>query len=201
MTRSVRRLRLLTGAIVVLLGCLAGCSAAAESPPAAAPSPPAIHPRGFHSVRTLPALAPPDRLRIPSIGVNTPLDRLGREADGSIQVPSRWQVAGWYQDGPTPGQPGPAAILGHVDSTSGPAVFARLRQLPTGADVLVDAGSSTIRFRVTGLAEFPKERFPTQEVYLPTLEPVLRLITCGGAFDPATGHYRDNVIVSATRVS
>ncbi|MDQ1632957.1 MAG: hypothetical protein QOG60_1478 [Frankiaceae bacterium] len=161
------------------------------------PPPPDVHPRGFHSTRTLSTGPPPDRLRIPSIDVDTPLDRLRQEPDGSVQVPSRWQVAGWYENGPKPGEPGPAAILGHVDSTAGPAVFARLSRLPPGSVVLVDAGGRTMRFRVSGSAEFPKDAFPTQQVYLPTLDPVLQLITCGGAFDRSTGHYHDNIVVSA----
>jgi sortase (surface protein transpeptidase) len=114
-----------------------------------------------------------------------------------VQVPTQWQVAGWYQDGPKPGEPGPAAILGHVDSDVGPAVFARVHELHPGAVLWVDSAAGTKRFRVTGTAEFPKDHFPTEQVYLPTLDPMLQLITCGGTFDRVTGHYRDNVVVSA----
>jgi hypothetical protein len=45
-----------------------------------------------------------------------------------------------------------------------------------------------------------KDRFPTQAVYGPTPDPELRLITCGGAFDYATGHYLSNIVVYATEV-
>src|SRR5438046_2619246 len=77
-------------------------------------------------------LGVPVRLRIPAIGVDTGLQRLGLESDGSLQPPSRWGVAGWYAGGPRPGETGPAVIVGHVDSTSGPAVFFRLRELHAG---------------------------------------------------------------------
>jgi hypothetical protein len=194
---------------VVLAGC--GTTARAHGGPDAVgaraqiptPAPsvaPAVHPSGFRSVRELRAVPSPDRLRIPAIGVDSTLDRLGREADGSVEVPPRWLVAGWYQQGPAPGQPGPAAILGHVDSNTGPAVFARLDELRAGNEVLVDSGGQTLHFQVIGSEEVAKDRFPSEEVYLPTLDPVLRLITCGGVFDPVTGHYRDNVIVSAALV-
>jgi hypothetical protein len=89
-------------------------------------------------------------------------------------------------------------LLGHVDSTSGPAVFYRLATLKAGAAVLVDrADGTTERFRVSGQIQVAKSQFPADLVYGPTLAPFLRLVTCGGTFDHKTGHYRDNVVVSA----
>jgi hypothetical protein len=153
---------------------------------------------GFRSPRTYSAVAPPVRLRIPSIGVDAPLENLGLEADGSIAAPQEWQDAGWYAGGPRPGQPGPAVLLGHVDSRTGPAVFHRLAGLPSGALVLVDrADRTTARFRVQGRLQVAKSRFPSELVYGATLTPSLRLVTCGGTFDRQTGHYRDNVVVTA----
>jgi len=152
----------------------------------------------FRSVRTYKSVAVPVRLRIPSIGVDTSLVRLGLAPDGSIAAPTRWELAGWYEQGPRPGQPAPAVIAGHVDSRSGPAVFYRLRELPPGARVYVErADGSTIRFRVTESRRVAKSAFPADLVYSPTLQPVLRLVTCGGTFDATTGHYRDNIVVSA----
>ena len=108
-------------------------------------------------------------------------------------------MAGWYEGGTRPGDPGSAVILGHVDSTSGPAVFYRLRELRPGDRVeVVRAGGSRVAFTVDRVEQYPKRRFPTAEVYYPTLGPKLRLVTCGGAFDDATGHYTDNVIVFAS---
>jgi sortase (surface protein transpeptidase) len=156
----------------------------------------------FRSVRTYPAVAEPVRLRIPSIGVETDLQHLGLAADGTIAAPTEWQTAGWYDRGPRPGQPGPAVIVGHVDSRTGPAVFHRLSQLRPGARVLVDlANGTTARFTVTGHQQVAKSQFPTDLVYSPTLERVLRLVTCGGTFDAGTGHYRDNIIVTAVATS
>ncbi len=156
----------------------------------------------FRSVRSYDAVAEPVRLRIPSVGVDTPLPRLGTAADGTVEVPSDFAVAGWYADGPRPGQAGPAVVLGHVDSRSGPAVFFRLTDLEPGAQVHVDrADGSTVSFRVTDVLTVPKDAFPTELVYGPTLAPVLRLVTCGGPFDRAAGSYRDNVVVSAEPVA
>ena len=152
----------------------------------------------FRSVRTYPRVAVPVRLRIPSLGIDTGLQLLGLAADGTIAAPTRWDVAGWYGKGPRPGQPGPAVIVGHVDSRSGPAVFFRLAQASPGAAVLVDrADGSSVRFRVAGRQQVAKSAFPADLVYSPQLATVLRLVTCGGAFDPGTGHYRDNIIVTA----
>jgi sortase (surface protein transpeptidase) len=153
---------------------------------------------GFRSPRTHPTVALPVRLRIRAIGVDTPLVRLGLDPQGAVEVPSSWQKAGWYTGSARPGQPGPAVLLGHVDSTSGPAVFYRLAQLRPGDPVEVFRADGTrVVFRVTGRQEVAKSRFPTDLVYAPTLEPSLRLVTCAGSFDAKAGHYRDNVIVSA----
>jgi hypothetical protein len=193
-------------AAVALAGLLAsGCGAPGRSP-AAAPSPHSGHVTreppgvaGFHSVRTYAQPALPVRLWIPAIAVSSPLVRLGLLPDGSLQVPRDWDKAGWYDQGPRPGQPGPAVILGHVDSKSGPAVFYQLQTLRPGDIVRVGlADGRTLVFRVQRVERYPKDKFPTEAVYLPTLSRELRLITCGGTFDYASGHYRDNIVVYAT---
>jgi hypothetical protein len=154
--------------------------------------------QSFKSVRNYADVAEPVRLRVPGAGVDTGLQRLGRAADRSIEVPTDFGVAGWFAEGPRPGQVGPAVILGHVDSRTGPGVFLELAKLAPGAEVLVDrADGSTVAFRVIRIVRVPKAEFPTDLVYGPTLEPSLRLVTCGGSFDRATGSYRDNVIVYA----
>jgi hypothetical protein len=140
----------------------------------------------------------PVRLLIPAIGVDTALQQLRLSSDGSLQAPSAWQVAGWYAGGIRPGQPGPAVIAGHVDSLYGPAVFFRLRQLHHGDQVIVKRQDrQTLVFLVDAVDHFPKDNFPTELVYGPTPLPELRLITCGGDFDPHTMSYLDNLVVSA----
>jgi hypothetical protein len=158
--------------------------------------------RDFHSTRAYRGTPVPVRLEIPRIGVSTGLQRLGRDRHGAVEVPSgpdQWGTAGWYAAGTRPGDPGSAVILGHVDSKRGPAVFYRLRELRRGDLVEVArVDGSRVRFAVQRVEEYPKARFPTADVYYPTLTPMLRLVTCGGAFDRAMGHYLDNVIVFAT---
>jgi len=152
----------------------------------------------FRSVRSYPAVALPVRIRIPALHVTSKLQRIDRLADGTIAVPERPDVAGWYEQGPRPGQPGPAVILGHVDSRTGPGIFLDLIRIPDGAAVHVDrADRTTVTFRVRTVSRVPKSRFPTDLVYAPTLEPALRLVTCGGGFDETQRSYRDNVIVFA----
>jgi sortase (surface protein transpeptidase) len=158
--------------------------------------------QGFESTRGFRSTPVPVRLEIPAIGVATGLQRLGRAGDGTVEVPSgpdRWDVAGWYEEGTRPGDPGSAVILGHVDSKAGPAVFYRLRQLRRGDRIeVVRAGGSRVTFTVDRVEQYDKRRFPTAEVYYPTLRPMLRLVTCGGVFDRSANHYTDNVIVFAT---
>jgi sortase (surface protein transpeptidase) len=140
----------------------------------------------------------PVRLVIPVIGVATPLVRLGLEPGGAMQVPGDFATAGWFAGGPVPGQLGPAVIAGHVDSRTGPAVFYRLGDLRPGDPVRVRrADGDWLAFEVTGTARYSKAAFPTDAVFGPVTGPVLRLVTCGGDFDRASGHYLDNLVVTA----
>jgi sortase (surface protein transpeptidase) len=142
--------------------------------------------------------SPPVRVELPSIGVSSRLVRLGLNADGTMEVPRDYALAGWFTGGPMPGQDGPAVISGHVDSKSGPAVFYRLRDLRRGDTVRVQrADGAWLAFEVTGTARYAKAAFPTDAVFGPVTGPVLRLITCGGEFDRSRGSYLDNVVVSA----
>ena len=153
------------------------------------------------SWRRLP-LSVPVRLEIPAIGVSSSLVRLGLNPDGTMQVPGDFQVAGWFTGAPQPGQLGPAVIAGHVDSRTGPAVFYRLRELHPGDEVrVVRADHRVVRFRVDALASYPKQALPDDAVYGATTTPALRLITCAGSFDRSRRSYRDNLVVSATRVA
>jgi sortase (surface protein transpeptidase) len=153
-------------------------------------------------VATSAPVAAPVALTIPAIAVSTPLIRLGLTPSGALQVPDRFDVAGWYDRSPPPGATGPAVIAGHIDSVHGPAVFYRLSLLRPGNRVYVRrADGSTAVFRVTEVGLYPKDRFPTAEVYGLVPGPELRLITCGGTFDWARHSYLSNVVVYATAVS
>ena len=170
--------------------------------PAAAVPPPPVEAQPSARCGPTRRSAAPVRLRIPAVRIDTALQRLGRAADRTVEVPTDFGVAGWFADGPRPGQNGPAVILGHVDSRNGPGVFYPLAGLAPGSEVLVDrADGTTAAFRVNGVATVPKTGFPTEQVYGPTLRSSLRLVTCGGPFDHAAGSYRDNVIVSADPVA
>lgn len=147
-------------------------------------------------------VAAPVAVHIPSVGIRSGLERLGLDAEGAIETPRAWESAGWYRGGTRPGQQGAAVILGHVDSTTGPAVFARLRDLRPGDRVRVRRGDGSVAvFSVDRLEQHRKTRFPTADVYFPTPEPTLRLVTCGGDFDRDRGSYRDNLVVFASLVA
>ena len=118
-----------------------------------------------------------------------------------LEVPPTGFPAGWYVGGPTPGELGPAIIVGHID-WKGPAVFHHLHEAQPGDLVIVTrADGSTPTFRITRLAQFPKNKFPTTLVYGNLDHPGLRLITCGGVLDKTTGHYKDNIVVFADLIS
>jgi hypothetical protein len=147
----------------------------------------------------------PVSVDIPAIGVHSELLRLGVSPSGTIQVPpihTRPSEAAWYKYSVTPGQIGASVIEGHVDSYQGPAVFFRLGALRPGNSVEVTlADGITAVFRVTGVREYTKSRFPAKSIYGATGYAALRLITCGGAFDYATRNYLSSTVVFASLTS
>jgi LPXTG-site transpeptidase (sortase) family protein len=154
------------------------------------------------SAAPAPPAALPVSLSIPAIDVRTGLITLGRNPDGTLGVPQPgpdYDKAAWFDGSPRPGEIGPAVIEGHVDSAAnGPSVFYSLGALVPGDRIEVTrADGSTVAFRVDEVRVVPKDDFPTLEVYGNTDGPALRLITCGGPFDSAAGHYEDNVVVFA----
>jgi LPXTG-site transpeptidase (sortase) family protein len=142
--------------------------------------------------------AVPTQLVIPAIGLRTRLIQLGLNRSGTLQVPPSTDVAGWFDDSPHPGQPGPAIIAGHVDSYRGPAVFFNLSQLRRGDRIYVRRSDGTMAvFTVTNVNTYLKSAFPTTAVYGPAAGAQLRLITCGGTFDYQRRSYLSNVVVFA----
>lgn len=138
----------------------------------------------------------PVELIVSAISLTVSLSTLGLNADGTVQVPTDVQQPGWFRLGPTPGEIGSAVILGHVDSSAGPGVFFKLPSLVAGD--LVDVGLAdgvTAVFKVTSVATYLKADFPDNAVYTSNGNSALQLVTCGGTFDSATGHYLSNIVV------
>ncbi|WP_235830605.1 sortase domain-containing protein [Arthrobacter cheniae] len=172
-------------------------AAPAPSSPAAAPAP---APTALPPV--LPA-SPPVTLDIPSIGIRTDLLSLGLRDNQSLEVPpdGPGAPASWYNQSPTPGDRGPAVMLGHVNATDGgKGVFADLRTLKAGdrMNVIREDGSTAVFEYQRGEA-YQKNDFPTLTVYGNTPGSELRLITCDG-YNPDTGEFDDNYVVYATLV-
>lgn len=202
----------LAAGLLVIAGGTTGLLLTRHSTPAMRPLAAGV---GALPAPTAPIVAPPQStspkpvaapvsLTIPLIGVQTKLLTLGLTSTGTLQVPllSQAGVAGWYKGSPRPGSIGSAIIVGHVDTTSGPAVFDRLDQLTRGNKIYVKRADGTlVEFRVTSVQTYLKDHFPTEDVYGPVPDPELRLITCGGAWDYATHHYLSNTVVYATEVS
>jgi hypothetical protein len=158
------------------------------------------HTRGPILARSLPV-----RLAIPAIGVDTTVQQLGLNPDGSVQVPplGRDSQAGWYKYSPAPGELGPSVILGHIDSAAyGPGVFFRLGDLRQRDRISITLADHTVAvFEVERVVEYRKTQFPTLAVYGNTDHAALRLITCGGTFDPSRHSYESNIVAYAALVS
>ncbi len=167
---------------------------------AGATGPAAGNARGPSLRRSLPV-----SVDIPAIGVDSKLLHLGVNSDGTVRVPplyTRPNQAAWFKYSAAPGQIGTSVIEGHLDGYHGPAVFFRLGALRPGDRINVTlADGITAIFRVTGVRQYPKSRFPARAVYGTTGYAALHLITCGGAFDHATGHYLSSTVVFASLTS
>jgi hypothetical protein len=185
--------------------------AGSVAPPRARASvaPPEARGSGFTAAHgpTL-AMSPPVSISIPAIGVTSRLLYVGLNPDGTIQVPPLndpplTNEAAWYEYSPTPGEPGPSIIEGHVDTAAeGPSVFFRLGALTPGDLVDITLADHQVAvFKITGVRLYAKSHFPTSAVYGFTDYAALRLITCGGSFDYQTHHYTSNVVAFASLVS
>ncbi len=192
---------LLVSLCAVLAGCVQSSTAlpprgvTIQGPPLAlSPLPPPVQSEAADQV------ANPVRVRIPAIGVDAPVNPLHVDKNGVLPPPDGNHITGWWQQGPEPGEKGPAVIAGHFDSFRGPAVFFRLTELHAGDEIFIDrADGSTAMFATQRVERHGKDAFPTEAVYRDTPDSQLRLITCGGDFDDTDRRYLDNIIVYALR--
>ncbi|KOX09962.1 class F sortase [Nocardiopsis sp. NRRL B-16309] len=168
-----------------------------SAPHSAAPAEPSV-PAADSAPAALGRSAP-ERLTIQDIDLHTSrMVELGLNSDNRLEAPQDWAAVGWYTLGAAPGEDGPAVLAGHLDSVTGPAVFHRLGELRERDTVSVErADGAVVDFTVYAVERYAKGDFPTERVYGDTERPELRLITCDGDFDTATGHYSDNLIVFA----
>lgn len=189
--------------IVAVLAVLPACAPSGWPATTAQPGPTA----------TAAAAPAPTGLRIPALEVTSDLTRTGMLADGSPEVPPVDDPgqASWATWSPEPGTVGPAVLYGHVNGTVNgargvPGVFARIDQMQPGQEILVarEDGTNAVfavtRVRTWAKADFERDGDARREVYGDTTAPELRLVTCGGDFDPAAHSYRDQVVVFATLV-
>ncbi|WP_433475269.1 class F sortase [Spirillospora sp. CA-142024] len=180
-----------------------GASSSDMPKPAASGTTPGATPSGTAAASNTSPLSHslPTEITIPKIGVSAPVGQIGLRPDGRIEEPplSRPNLAGWYKEGVTPGEVGPAVILGHVDANKKAAVFYRLKELRPGDKIQVSRkDGSTAAFAVQTAQRVDKDAFPHKKVFGEDLDYAsLRLVTCGGAFDAKVGHYTDNLIVYA----
>ncbi|MFF1507567.1 class F sortase [Streptomyces sp. NPDC058326] len=188
-------------AVTALAGCSGGPGPAvppARVAEAAAPAPVvssvSVRPLG----RSLPV-----RIQLPAAGVDTgPVLSLGLAADGTVEVPPVADAdrIGWYDKGVTPGETGPAVLIGHFDTARGPAVLKDVSRVRVGDEITVTRADGTRAvFRIRELEQVDKKTFPTAKVYGDTERPELRVVTCGGEL--VDGHRPDNIILYADLVA
>lgn len=200
--------------LALAVAVLAGCSAqsitapASEASPSPTPSPlptaegPAI-PRtdGRLSAQDMSPTVAPVRITVPAASIDMDVLPQGLDADGQMAVPPDSRVAGWYEFGPGPtSAAGTTVIVAHIDArVGGIGPFSRIKDLPAGSPIAVRASDGSVRdYVATAVQEVAKEGAPMADYFDRSGPPRLVLITCGGIFNAATGHYLDNIVVIAT---
>lgn len=178
------------------------------SAPAAASEPPVlpdipIQPSGLEFLAVAAEL-PPVRLTVPALGLDLPVDPVGVQADGQMEVLPLAERGGWYRFGSTPGGGfGTAVIAAHVDSvaSAGLGPFARLKDVAVGDVVVVTSqDGSTSQFAVRSVVRVAKTEVVWTDLFTREGPNRLVLVTCGGSFQREVGRYLDNVIVTADPV-
>jgi hypothetical protein len=141
----------------------------------------------------------PVRVRLDRLRIVATVVPVGVDSGGNVVIPPSVSTVGWYRFGPGVGDPGSMVITGHVDSAvQGDGAFARLRDADPGDRIQVTGSDGRdAAFTVVGREEYPKSTIDLDRYFIATGPPRLTLITCGGPFDSSTGHYRDNVVVTA----
>ncbi|MFC7309647.1 class F sortase [Streptomyces monticola] len=143
-----------------------------------------------------------DRVKIPAIQVDAPIQPVGLDAEGWVDAPPAEDpnLAGWFTGAVSPGEKGTAVVVGHVDNNAGPAVFYGLGSLKKGNRVEVKRKDGrTAVFEIYGIEVVDKNNFPGNKVYSSNGKPELRVITCGGGFTKENG-YDGNVVAFARMV-
>ena len=137
----------------------------------------------------------PARLRIPSIAVDAPVTGVGIMPDGSMGVPDNLWMSAWLSSGARPGQTGSTVIAGHrgVDT---PGLFGHLENVRPGDKIRVsDAGSGELVYQVTRVASLDLSMATQLQVFGPTAQQQLVLITCIGQYSRSTRTYDHRLVV------
>jgi len=139
----------------------------------------------------------PRRLQWPAAGVDAPVVPVGVGSGRELAVPGDVHLLGWWSSGPLPGSPaGTVVIDGHVDDRGGPGALFRLARTPVGSALVLQTPAGVLRYAVQARRLYGKDQLPG-DLFTAAGRPRLVLITCGGPFDRATGHYQDNVVLYA----
>jgi sortase (surface protein transpeptidase) len=185
------------GAVLALALSACGQSQAPKSAPRS-PSPSSSASPSASPSASAAAVGTPARLSIPRAKVQAPVEQVGVDGQGNIGVPSAPTNVAWYDRGPAPGQPGDAILNGHVDWTTGPAVFANLRTLQPGDEVtIVTQSSQQLRFKVTASKSYDANTRPPADLFATSGPPRISLITCTGPWDVGRKQYQQRLVVTA----
>jgi len=145
------------------------------------------------------SVALPERIEIPSLEVDTIVEKVGINTKGNMAAPSNYSDVGWYKYGTRPGEKGSAVIAGHFDNGfAQDGVFKHLEELHIGDDIIVKTEEGeTLRFVVSATSSYPYTEVPAEELFNRNDTSRLNLITCSGDWIKSAKTYDRRLIVHA----
>lgn len=148
---------------------------------------------------TAAAVGVPTKLTINRLGISMRIIPVGVDATNAMSIPQDPKVAGWYRFGARPSDAsGATVIAGHIDTAAaGTGPLSRITSARDGDQIIVGSGAVSMRYTVESVSRIPKSQLDLAKVFNRDSSPRLHLLTCGGRFDKATGHYEDNILVVA----
>jgi hypothetical protein len=203
--RWVRRRVVVAAVAVAVLGSWGWLIAGSGAPAGLIPKNVALPAAASLPVGAFAQVAPPVALAatevaVPSLGIEAPIT-VERIVGHELVIPADVHIVGRYATGAAITAPaGTTLLAGHINWVGqGDGAFYPLSGAKPGTFVYVAGVHGTTGWQVSSVQAYPKSDLP-QAVFDRSGPRRLVLVTCGGSYDPTTGQYADNIVVTAAPV-
>lgn len=153
----------------------------------------------FGAPRASAAPLVPTQISISSIGVRASVEQVGKQADGSMGTPKKFEDVAWFSLGSKPGSAGNAVFAGHVNnSLTRAGVFEHLASIKLGDSIWVsDSVGHTLEYKVSAIEQHSADKAPAETIFATTGPSQIVLITCDGEWVPEDKTFSKRLVVFA----